>query len=218
MPSPLKSESKSELATSKVRSLQLVPHENNAVTDYTPMPLAISDPEISMEACLTRRSPRFSVSPVGVSLQNVVRNSVKRARSGSSTDMHLGLLENETCQRRSSRLHPGLAGGSGDGTGKLPLENCKLLLMDDGSLRRSPRFNVSGGESGEIMEELCTRSTTSKKRKISDSGNSATESSAELRSLRRSPRFDSINRDERKCGFNQVLNTVLFHYSCILAS
>ncbi|XP_008448610.2 DNA (cytosine-5)-methyltransferase CMT2 [Cucumis melo] len=202
MPSPLKSESKSELATSKVRSLQLVPHENNAVTDYTPVPLDISDPEISMAACLTRRSPRFSLSPpVGVSMQNVVRNSVKRARSGSSTDMHLGLLENETCQRRSPRLHPGLAGGNGEGSGKLPLEKCKLLLMDGGSLRRSPRFNVSEGENGE-MEELSTRTTLKKKRKISDSGSSATEA-AKLRSLRRSPRFDSINGDERKCGFNQ---------------
>lgn len=202
MPSPLKSRSKSksesELATSKFTSQQLVPHENNAVADHTPEPLAVFNPKISMAACL-RRSPRFSLSPVDVRLRNVARNSVKRARSGSSTDLCLGLLVDETCQRRSPRLHPGLTSGNGDGTGKLPLKKCKLFLMDaSGSLRRSPRFDVSGNGNGEM--ELSTRMASKKRRKISDSGRSATES-AQL--LRRSPRFDSINGDERTCGFNQ---------------
>ncbi|XP_038877156.1 DNA (cytosine-5)-methyltransferase CMT2-like [Benincasa hispida] len=205
MPSPLKSRSKSksnsELATSKFRSLQLVPYENNAVADHTPVPLAVLNPKISMAAGF-RRSPRFSLSPVDVRPQNVARNSGKRARSGSSPDLHVGLLVNESCQRRSPRLHPGLASGNGDGAGKLPLKKCKLLSMDAGSLRRSPRFNVSGSGNGEKMEELSARTTSKKRRKISDSGRFATES-AELRSLRRSPRFDSINVEERKCGFNQ---------------
>lgn len=215
MPSQLasRSESGSDLKsksepTSKSRSLPIVPHEK-AVSGQIAVPLAVLDSKIGREDCL-RRSTRLSPcsSSVDVRRQNVARNGVNRARFGSSsTDSRLDFLVNETCLRKSPRLHPGMVRGNGDGTVNLPLKECRLSLMDAGSLRRSPRLNGSGSGNGEMELSI---ETTSKKRKINDLRRSATE-------IAKVTLFDSINGNERKCGLNQVPNTDFFHYCCVFS-
>ncbi|XP_022949032.1 putative DNA (cytosine-5)-methyltransferase CMT1 isoform X2 [Cucurbita moschata] len=202
MPSQLasRSESGSDLKsksepTSKSRSLPIVPHEK-AVSGQIAVPLAVLDSKIGREDCL-RRSTRLSPcsSSVDVRRQNVARNGVNIARFGSSlTDSRLDFLVNETCLRKSPRLHPGMVRGNGNGTVNLPLKECRLSLMDAGSLRRSPRLNGSGSGNGEMELSI---ETTSKKRKINDLRRSATE-------IAKMTLFDSINGNERKCGLNQA--------------